>query len=639
MGQQVRALYGASLSPDATAFAHIVDDGGYPRAVQRFLRGRRASSSRDVELPVEGPVSRVIHSADGQWLACEVAPDGGTRRQIWVVTTDPDDRMARRIDREEAGTAELIAWDGVQVAAILTGEDGIGRSCLLDPADGRCTVLDSRSGGRLVDAWADASLIRVGPRGYQELIMLHGQTEIALLPSDPGSTTADGVILDDHHPRRLRYGPDGDQTKLYRPAKKYGVNRSRSGTRGDRFGRGYVRALIRSENGCERARLLEVTATQDGVSYFVVAERADCDLDEFAVSDDLSTVALLWNMRGRSELQILQYSDYTLDEPIPLPGMVASELSISAGGSMVAMTVGGPSLPRTVELVDPRSRQWEPIDREPSRGPILPASSAGTRPETITARDGLRLNAWLYRPTDTAAKGAVIYLHGGPEGQARPDYSEIFPELVNHGITVLAPNVRGSGGFGRTFGHADDKEKRFAAIDDVADCVRFLIDNELADPQRIACAGWSYGGYLTMAAMTFHPALFAAGITICGMSDLTTFYRNTEQWIADAAYTKYGHPVSDRELLERLSPLRRVDALTAPLLVVHGANDTNVPVSESEQIVDALRDAGRDMRYLLFSDDGHEIAKRENRATLAAAMREWLIRAFSATDGRSAEVS
>ena len=98
MRQQVRAIYGASLSPDATAFAHIVDDGGYPRAVQRFLRGWRASSSRDVELPVEGPVTRVIHSADGHWLACQVAPDGGTRSQIWVVTTDPDDRDAHRID-------------------------------------------------------------------------------------------------------------------------------------------------------------------------------------------------------------------------------------------------------------------------------------------------------------------------------------------------------------------------------------------------------------------------------------------------------------------------------------------------------------------------------------------------------------
>ena len=119
VGEQVRRIYGASMSPDATAFAHLVDDGGYPRAVQRFLRGWRASSSRDVELPVEGPVTRVMHSADGHWLACQVAPEGGTRSQIWVVTTDPDDRDARRIDFWPSGvegTAELIGWDGTQVA-------------------------------------------------------------------------------------------------------------------------------------------------------------------------------------------------------------------------------------------------------------------------------------------------------------------------------------------------------------------------------------------------------------------------------------------------------------------------------------------------------------------------------------------
>ncbi|MDT5117671.1 MAG: hypothetical protein QOE30_3410 [Mycobacterium sp.] len=618
MGQQVREVYGASLSPDATAFAHIVDDGGYPRAVQRFLRGWRASSSRDVELPVEGPVSRVVHSADGQWLACEVTLDGsGSRSQIWVVTTDPDDRTAWRIDDEEAGTAELIAWDGTLVAAILTGEDGVGRSCLIDPADGHHAVLDRRSGGRLVDAWAGAALIRVGPRGYHEMIMLFGQTEIALLPADPGSTTADGIILDDHQPRRLRYGLTGEQTKLYSP-----------GTGAD----GYVRALVRSDNGCEHARLLEVTVTLDGVTYFVVAERPDCDLAEFTISDDLSTVALLWNLQGGSELQILEYTDYTLGAPIPLPGPVASQLSISAGGSMVAMTVEGPDLPRTVELVDPRSREWELVDTE--RDDRVRAPGISAVPQTITARDGLSLNAWLYRPIKTGASaGAVVFLHGGPEDQARPGYNDIFSRLVDDGFTVLTPNVRGSGGFGRTFVHADDKENRFAAIDDVADCARFLVDNGLADPDRIACAGWSYGGYLTLAALTFHPDLFAAGISICGMSDLSTFYRNTEPWIADSAYPEYGHPIGDRELLEQLSPLRRADALVAPLLVVHGAHDTNVPVSESEQIVDALRQIGRDVRYLLFGNDGHGIIKRENRATLAAAMSEWMIRAFDAAEG------
>jgi dienelactone hydrolase len=626
MQDGMRANYGASLSPDATAFAHIVDDGGYPRGVQRFLRGWRATSSRDVVLPVDGPVQRVIHSADGHWLACQVAPEGSTRSQIWVVTTDPDDRMARRIDFEDNGTAELVGWDGPRVSAVLLGEDGLGQSCLIDPADGDRIVLDRRSGGRLVDAWAGASLVRVGPRGYQELILLYGLTEIALLPSDPGSVTNIGVILDDQQPRRIRCGPTGDEMRLYLPANAYDVNSPE----------GYVRALIRSDNGCEHARLLEVTATTDGVSYQVVAERLDCDLQEFVVSDDLSTVALLWNIHGRSELQILEYTDRTLLDPIPLPGMVASELSISAGGSMVALTVEGPSLPRTVELVDPRSREWQRIDREPSRGPVVTGSAADPTLETITSGDGLTFSAWLHRrPAGAAATGALVYLHGGPEGQSRPGYSDVFPELLNAGITVLTPNVRGSGGFGRSFMHADDKEKRFAAIDDVAQCVRFLVDAGLADPTRIACAGWSYGGYLTLAALTFHPTLFAAGISICGMSDLCTFYRNTEPWIAAAAYPKYGHPVRDRQLLEELSPLRRADALTAPLLVVHGAHDTNVPFSESEQIVEVLLAAGRPVRFLSFDDDGHGIDKRENRAALTAAIAGWLNRSFSAARAAS----
>ncbi len=615
----MRTNYGASMSPDATAFAHLVDDGGYPRAVQRFLRGWRASSSRDVELPVEGPVIRVMHSADGHWLACQVSPEGGTRSQIWVVTTDPDDRDARRIDVWQPGlpegTAELIGWDGTQVAAILTGEDGVGSSCLIDPADCATTILDRRTSGRLVDAWAGAALVRVGPRGYRDLIMLRGLTEIALLPYDPGSTTDTGIILDDHSPRRLRSGPEGENFELYQPAKFYGVNSTN----------GYVRALVRSENGADHARLLEVTTTADGVSYQVLAERPGYELDEFIVSDDLSTVALLWNINGASELQILEHPDYTLHEPIPLPGMVASELSISAGGSMVAMTVEGPDKPRTVELVDPRTREWERIDREPSSGPLSAAPSL----ETITARDGLEFTGWLFRPPPGVEPiGAMIFLHGGPEGQGRPGYNEFFPPLLESGITVFLPNVRGSGGFGRSFMHADDREKRFAAIDDVADAATFLVERGLAAADRIACCGWSYGGYLTQSALAFHPELFAAGISICGMSDLNTWYRNTEPWIAAAAYSKYGHPVGDRELLDQLSPLLRAPALTAPLLLVHGLNDTNVPPSESQQMFDALQALGRTVEQLFFDDDGHEIDKRENRAVLVKAMSEWLTTAF-----------
>ncbi len=502
-----------------------------------------------------------------------------------------------------------------KVATILTGEDGVGSSCLIDPADGTTVVLDRRSSGRLVDAWCGAALVRVGPRGYRDLILLRGLTEIALLPYDPGSTTDNGIILDDHNPRRLRAGLEGELTELYQPASSYGLNSAE----------GFVRALIRSENGTEHARLLEATTTPDGVSYQVIAERPGYELDEFTVSDDLSTVAMLWNMHGASQLQILELADYTLHEPIPLPGMVASELSISAGGSMLAMTVESPSMPPTVELVDPRTREWEQVDREPSSGPV----TANPTLERVTARDGMTFTGWLFRPPDDVERtGAMLFLHGGPEGQGRPGYNEFFPPLLELGISVFLPNVRGSGGFGRTFMHADDKERRFAAIDDVADAAAFLADNGHAPADRIACCGWSYGGYLTQAALTFHPDVFAAGISICGMSDLNTWYRNTEPWIAAAAYPKYGHPISDRELLDRLSPLQRVEGLTAPLLLVHGLNDTNVPSSESQQMLDALLGLGRTVELLAFEDDGHEIDKRENRAVLVKAMSDWLLIAF-----------
>ncbi|BCN52201.1 alpha/beta hydrolase family protein [Prescottella equi] len=610
-GQHIRFTSGASVSPDATGFAHLVDDGGYPWAVQRFLTGRHGSTDRRVELPVPGPVTKIVHSADSGWLACQVAPHAGNRTQVWVVRTDPLDRSARRVGARDAVSAELIGWDGNRVALTATDEEGVAEARLVDPQTQEAVTLDRRVGSFLVDSWAGAALLRVGPRGHRELLLQRDDgTRIPLLPSDFGSTTDMGVLLDDH--------------RLLGVLGRYRSPWASSEGEPDQ----YIRALVRSDNGAEFARLLGVAVSAEGVSYRVLAERDYCGLDEFVVSDDHTTVALLWNYKGLSELQILHLADGTLDSPIQLPGLVASELSISADGSLLAVTVEGPGMPPSVEIVDPRTGEWGPV--EPARTRIARADAPILA--EFTARDGLPLTGWLYRAAGEGPGPVMLWFHGGPELQERPGYSDYFPALVQAGITVFAPNVRGSGGFGRTFVHADERYGRFAGIDDVADCVRYVVDNGVADPARIACAGHSYGGYLTLAALTFHPDLFATGIAVCGMSNLETFYANTEPWIAAAAYPKYGHPEHDRELLAELSPIHRVDALTAPVLVVHGAHDTNVPVSESEQVVASVRARGGVAELLLFDDEGHDIVKRENRDALAEKMVTWLTSRLARSD-------
>jgi len=154
--------------------------------------------------------------------------------------------------------------------------------------------------------------------------------------------------------------------------------------------------------------------------------------------------------------------------------------------------------------------------------------------------------------------------------------------------------------------------------------VRYLVGQGIADPRRIGCMGRSYGGYLTLAALVTYPELFAVGINICGMADLETFFERTEPWIAAAATGKYGDPQTDRALLRELSPIHRIDRLTAPLLVVHGAHDTNVPLYEAEQVVAALEARRVPCAFLLFRDEGHEITKKTNQAFFVRSVASWL---------------
>jgi dipeptidyl aminopeptidase/acylaminoacyl peptidase len=238
------------------------------------------------------------------------------------------------------------------------------------------------------------------------------------------------------------------------------------------------------------------------------------------------------------------------------------------------------------------------------------------RPELVTFKsfDGLELSGWLYRPTGQKEPGPyVVSFHGGPEGQERPAFRSDYQALLAQSIGVFAPNVRGSSGFGKNFVNLDNGDLRFNSIKDIKACVDYLVDNRIADPKRIGITGGSYGGYMTMAGLTEYPDLFAAGVDLFGIVNFMTFFQHTQPWMAAISKVEYGDPDTQKEMLDRLSPIYKLDRIKAATMVQHGANDTNVPVIEAEQIVKSLKDRGVPVEYILFPDEGHGWRKTPNR--------------------------
>jgi dipeptidyl aminopeptidase/acylaminoacyl peptidase len=230
-----------------------------------------------------------------------------------------------------------------------------------------------------------------------------------------------------------------------------------------------------------------------------------------------------------------------------------------------------------------------------------------------------------------AAPGPLVMsFHGGPEGQERPIFNPTYQALLGQGIAVFAPNVRGSSGFGKTFVNLDNGALRVDGVRDIRACVEHVAATGVADRRRIGIMGGSYGGYMVMAALTEFPDLIAAGANLFGIVNFETFFRHTEPWMAAISKVEYGDPDTQADLLRALSPIHRIDRVRAPTIVLHGANDTNVPLVEAEQVVASLRERGVPVEYVLFPDEGHGFQKTANRVRAAVAIVRWFVEHLAA---------
>jgi dipeptidyl aminopeptidase/acylaminoacyl peptidase len=231
--------------------------------------------------------------------------------------------------------------------------------------------------------------------------------------------------------------------------------------------------------------------------------------------------------------------------------------------------------------------------------------------------DGLEIPGILYMPqgASEAKVPAMVWVHGGPGGQSRLNYSALIQYLVNHGYAVYAINNRGSSGYGKTFYAADDRKHGEADLDDVVESKKMLVATGKIDAGRIGIIGGSYGGYMTAAALTFRPDAFAVGVNIFGVTNwLRTLESIPPWWEAQrqALYAELGDPVADKERLMRISPLFHAKNITKPMMVLQGANDPRVLQVESDEIVAAARANGVPVEYIVFPDEGHGFVKREN---------------------------
>ncbi len=357
----------------------------------------------------------------------------------------------------------------------------------------------------------------------------------------------------------------------------------------------------------------------------VIAERNDAELDGFEISKDGTTAVLLWNVAGRNELAFLNLATLQLSSGPVLPGELVYGFSWSNAGNLLTMTVTGSALPLDIWVFERASNKLWQVTHSPHAGVDL---AQLLRPELVnfTAHDGLPLSGWLYRPAGSAVSGPlVIDFHGGPEGQAQPRFDYVYQALLAQGIAVFAPNVRGSSGFGKTFVNLDNGPLRFNALKDIKACVDYVIAAGIAHPQQIGIMGGSYGGYMTMAGLTEYPDLFAAGANLFGIVNFETFFAHTEPWMAAVSTIEYGDPQTQADLLRMLSPIHKIDRVKAATLILHGANDTNVPVVEAEQVVESLRQRGVPVEYVLFPDEGHGFSKTPNRIRTAVSIVQWFV--------------
>jgi dipeptidyl aminopeptidase/acylaminoacyl peptidase len=341
------------------------------------------------------------------------------------------------------------------------------------------------------------------------------------------------------------------------------------------------------------------------------------DIEAFEVSPDGEQLAFVSNENGSSRLSLLKLSSGKVRAVSGIPAGVMTGLEWHENGRDLGFSLAHAQSPSDAYSVDVKTGRLTRWTESEIGG--LPAT-AFREPELITipSFDQLKVSAFIYRPDSSRFPGkrpVVVIIHGGPESQSRPGFMARYNYFLNElGVALVVPNVRGSAGYGKRFLTLDDGFLREDSVKDIGAFLDWIGTDSGLDPSRVSVMGGSYGGYMTLASLVHFSDRLRCGVDVVGISNFVTFLTNTQEYRRDLRRVEYGDERDPqmRAHLEKISPLNQVDRIRVPLMVVQGKNDPRVPLSEAEQMVQALRANGRACAYLMARDEGHGFAKKPN---------------------------
>lgn len=350
------------------------------------------------------------------------------------------------------------------------------------------------------------------------------------------------------------------------------------------------------------------------------------NVEEMAVANDGGSVVYTVNEDGLSTVMILDLMEGTTRRLQGIPPGIVRDMRLTRAAGHLGFTLDQSTAPGSIYSLNLETQELTSWTADALRADMVGIAKA---PELVKIQsfDALAVPAWVYRPEGRGPHPVLIWVHGGPEQQYVPAFNPLIQFLVQElGIAVIAPNIRGSNGYGKTYLTLDDGFKRTDAIQDIGAVLDWIGEDRFLDENRVGIYGGSYGGYVVLASLAAFPERFSAGVNLVGISNFVTFLENTSPYRRDQRRVEYGdeRDPAMREFLNRISPLNNAHKIRAPLFVAHGANDPRVPIDEARQIVDAVRENGSQAWLMVAHDEGHGFRKRRNRDAFYEAMVTFL---------------